>query len=180
VVVVVDVAGARIRQTIDLDRLGAKFPNDVTVDERNGDAYVSDMLRDTIYRIPAGSDQAEVWLESGALENPNGLYLDGDRLMVASSGKDPQPGRILVVDLPTKRVTALGDMAPLGRLDGIEKLASDWIVTGNGTVWRVTPDGKASELSKIANAADLGLRTGDRVAAVPTLSDNTVVFLNIP
>lgn len=179
-VVVVDVAGARIRQTIDLDRLGAKFPNDVTVDERNGDAYVSDMLRDTIYRIPAGSDQAEVWLESGALENPNGLYLDGDRLMVASSGKDPQPGRILVVDLPTKRVSALGDMAPLGRLDGIEKLASDWIVTGNGTVWRVTPDGKASELSKIANAADLGLRTGDRVAAVPTLSDNRVVFLDIP
>lgn len=179
-VVVIDVAGAKIRQTIDLDRLGAKFPNDITVDDRTGDAYVSDMLRNTIYRIPAGAAKAEVWLESEALHNPNGLFLDGDRLMVASSGTDSDPGRIQVVDLATKRVAPLGDMAPLGRLDGIERLGSDWIVTGNGTVWRVTPDGKASEVTKIAQAADLGLRPGDRVAAVPTLSDNTVVFLTLP
>jgi sugar lactone lactonase YvrE len=179
-VVVVDVAGEKIRQTIDLDRLGAHFPNDVTVDDRTGDAYVSDMLRNRIYRIPAGATEAEVWLESEALGNPNGLYLDGDRLMVATSGTDSDPGRIEVVDLATKGVAPLGGMAPLGRLDGIEKLGSDWIVTGNGTVWRVTPDGKASEVAKVANAADLGLRTGDRVAAIPTLSDNTVVFLSIP
>jgi sugar lactone lactonase YvrE len=179
-VVIIDVAGARIRQTIDLDRLGAKFPNDVTVDDRSGDAYVSDMLRNTIYRIPAGKALAEVWLESEALDSPNGLFLDGDRLMVASSGTDAAPGRILVVDLATKRVAPLGDMAPLGRLDGIEKFGSDWVVTGNGTVWRVTPDGKASEVTKIAKAADLGLRPGDRVAAVPTLSDNTLVFLTLP
>jgi sugar lactone lactonase YvrE len=179
-VVVIDVAGAKIRQTIDLDPLGAKFPNDVTVDDGTGDAYVSDMLRNTIYRIPADGAKAEVWLESEALDSPNGLFLDGDRLMVASSGTDRDPGRILVVDLATKRLGPLGDMPPLGRLDGIEKLGSDWIVTGNGTVWRVTPDGKASEVTKIANAADLGLRPGDRVAAVPTLSDNTVVFLTLP
>jgi hypothetical protein len=187
-VVIVDVAGAKIRQTIDLDPVGAKFPNDVTVDDRTGDAYVSDTLRNTIYRIPPGGAKAEVWLESEALDSPNGLFLDGDRLMVASSGTDPdgdgpaepKPGRILVVDLATRRVGPLGDMPPLGPLDGIEKLGSDWIVTGNGTVWRVTPDGKASEVTKIAKAADLGLRPGDRVAAVPTLSDNTVVFLTLP
>jgi sugar lactone lactonase YvrE len=187
-IVVIDVAKAKIRQTIDLEPLGAKFPNDVTVHGPTGDAYVSDMLRNAIYRIPAGGGKAEVWLESEALENPNGLFLDGDRLMVASSGIDPdgdgpaepKPGRILVVDLDSKRVAPLADMAPLGRLDGIEKLGSDWVVTGNGTVWRVTPDGKASELTKIAKGADLGLRPGDRVAAVPTLSDNTVVFLAVP
>ena len=186
-VVVIDVAGQKIRQTIDLDAVGAKFPNDVTVDDRNGDVYVSDTARDAIYRIPAGASQAEVWLESAALENPNGLFLDGDTLMVAGYGRDPDgdgpagrgPGRVLVVDLATKGVKPLGD--PLGNLDGIEKLGSDWIVTDNtGFVWRVTPDGKASEVAKIANAADLGLRRGDRVAAVPTLSDNTVVFLTIP
>lgn len=177
--VVVDVAGATIRRTIDLDSLGAKFPNDVTVDDRSGDAYVSDMLGNRIYRVPAGAEKAEVWLESEALGNPNGLYLDGDRLMVASSGTDSDPGRIQVVDLVSKQVAPFGGMAPLGRLDGIEKLGSDWIVTGNGTVWRVTPDGKAAEVAKVAHAADLGLRTGDRVAAIPTLSDNAVVFLTI-
>ena len=178
-VVVIDVGGAKIRQTIDLERLGAQLPNDVTVDDRTGDAYVSDTLRNVIYRIPAGGAKAEVWLESEALDSPNGLFLDGDQLMVASIGK-ANPGRILVVELASKRLAPLADMAPLGRLDGIEKLDSDWIVTGNGTIWRVTPDGNASELTKIGNAADLGLRRGDRVAAVPTLSDNTVVFLTLP
>ncbi|HKN90911.1 MAG TPA: hypothetical protein VJ622_11555, partial [Acidimicrobiia bacterium] len=187
--VVVDVAAAKIRATIDLDALGAKFPNDVTVDDRTGDAYVSDTARNAIYRIPAGGSTPEVWLQSDALEDPNGLYLDGDKLMVAGYGKDPDgngpaprgPGRVLVVDMATKAVAPLGNMAPLGNLDGIEKLDTDWIVTDNtGHVWRVTPDGKASELAKIANAADLGLRRADRLAAVPTLSDNTVQFLTIP
>jgi hypothetical protein len=187
--VVVDLAAARIKETIDLDGLGARFPNDVTVDDRTGDAFVSDTGRNTIYRLPAGSSKPEVWLQSDQLENPNGVFLDGDKLMVAGYGVDPDgdgpaargPGRILVVDLATKAVAPLGDMAPLGNLDGIEKLDNDWIVGDNtGHVWKVTPDGKATDLAKIANAADLGLRRGDRLAAVPTLSDNTVRFLTIP
>jgi hypothetical protein len=187
--VVIDVAGAKIKETIDLDGLGAKFPNDVTVDDRTGDAYISDTGRNTIYRLPTGSSKPEVWLESDQLENPNGLFLDGDKLMVAGSGVDPDgdgpvarsPGRILVVDLATKAVAPLGDMAPLGNLDGIEKLDAFWVVGDNrGHVWQVTADGKATDLARIANAADLGVRRGDRLAAVPTLSDNTVQFLTIP
>jgi hypothetical protein len=187
--VVVDVAAARIKETIDLDGLGAKFPNDVTVDDRTGDAFVSDTGRNMIYRLPAGSSKPEVWLQSDKLENPNGVFVDGDKLMVAGYGVDPDgdgpagrgPGRVLVVDMATKAVAPLGDMAPLGNLDGIEKLDNDWIVGDNtGHVWKVTPDGKATDLAKIAHAADLGLRRGDRLAAVPTLSDNTVQFLTIP
>ncbi len=160
-VVVIDVAGKTIRETIDLDAIGAKFPNDVTVDDRNNDAYISDTARNAIYKIPGGTSKPEVWLESDALENPNGLFLDGDKLMVAGYGVDPDgpgpaargPGRVLVVDLATKAVTPLGNMAPLGNLDGIEKLGSDWILGDNsGHVWRVTPDGKPTELAKIANA----------------------------
>jgi hypothetical protein len=72
-------------------------------------------------------------------------------------------------------------MAPLGNLDGIEPVGSAWIVTDNtGHVWRVTSDGKADDLAQIANAADLGVRPGDRVAAIPTLSDNSVVLLTLP
>jgi sugar lactone lactonase YvrE len=185
--VVIDVAGAKIRETIDLDGLGAQFPNDVTVDDRTGDAYVSDMGRNAIYRLPAGASAAEVWLESDKLDGPNGLFLDGDTLMVASSGQDPDgngpadrsPGRLLVVDLATKAVHPLGDMAPLGNLDGLEKLGSDWIVTGSDHIWRVTPDGKPTELGQLPHAADLGLRRGDRVAAIPTLSDNTVELVTV-
>ncbi|HEV8625772.1 MAG TPA: hypothetical protein VG034_15040 [Acidimicrobiia bacterium] len=186
--VVIDPAGAKIRRTIDLDGLGAKFPNDVTGDDRTGDAYVSDTGRNAIYRLPAGASAAEVWLESDKLDGPNGLFLDGATLMVASYGQDPDgdgpatraPGRLLSVDLASKAIHPLGDMAPLGNLDGLEKLGSDWIVTGSDHIWRVTPDGKATDLGKVPNAADLGLRRGDRVAAVPTLSDNTVELVTVP
>lgn len=187
-VVVIDVAGRRIREAIDLEALGARFPNDVSVDDRTGDAYISDTARNAIYRIPGGSSLPEVWLESEALEGPNGLFFDGDRLAVAASGTDPDgdgpagrnPGRILLVDLATKAVEPLGGMAPLGLLDGIEKLGDDWIVTGSDRLWQVTPDGRATEVGRIPFAADLGLRRGDRVAAVPTLSDNTVEFVRLP
>jgi sugar lactone lactonase YvrE len=186
--VVIDVAGAEIRETIDLDGLGAQFPNDVTVDDSTGDAYVSDTGRNAIYRLPAGAATAEVWMESDKLDGPNGLFLDGGTLMVASYGQDPDgngpaarsPGRLLAVDLATKAVRPLGDMAPLGNLDGLEKLGSDWIVTGSDHIWRVAPDGRATELGELPHAADLGLRRGDRVAAIPTLSDNTVELVTIP
>lgn len=185
--VVIDVAGAKIRRTVDLDPLGAEFPNDVTVDDRTGDAYVSDMGRNAIYRLPAGASAAEVWLESDKLDAPNGLFLDGGTLMVASYGQDPDgdgpaaraPGRLLAVDLASKAVRPLGDMGPLGNLDGLEKLGSDWIVTGSDRIWRVTPDGKPTDLGQVAHAADLGLRPGDGVAAIPTLSDNTVELVNL-
>jgi hypothetical protein len=129
-----------------------------------------------------------VWLESDELDGPNGLFLDGDTLMVASYGQDPDgdgpaarsPGRLLAVDLATRAVHPLGDMAPLGNLDGVEKLGSDWIVTGSDHIWRVTPDGKPTELGRLSHAADLGLRQGDRVAAIPTLSDNTVELVTVP
>jgi sugar lactone lactonase YvrE len=159
----------------------------VTVDDRTGDAYVSDTGRNAIYRLPAGASAAEVWLESDKLDGPNGLFLDGATLMVASYGQDPDgdgpaaraPGRLLAVALATKEIRPLGDMAPLGNLDGLEKSGADWIVTGSNRVWRVTPDGKATELAQVANAADLGLRRADGVAAVPTLSDNTVQFVTV-
>ena len=60
----------------------------MTVDAGTGDAYVSDTARNAIYRVPAGG-APEIWLESEALDSPNGLFLDGDRLVVAGFGKDP-------------------------------------------------------------------------------------------
>ena len=185
--VVIDVAKAKIRRTIDLDPLGAKFPNDVTVDDRTGDAYISDTGTNVIYRLPAGGSAAEAWLKSDKLDAPNGLFLDGGTLMVASYGQDPDgdgpaaraPGRLMAVDLATKAIRPLGDMAPLGNLDGLEKLDSDWVVTGSDHVWRVTPDGKPTDLGKVPHAADLGLRRADRVMAIPTLSDNTVELVSL-
>ncbi len=190
-VVVIDVAKAAIRSTIDLDAIGAQFPNDVTVDDKTGDVYVSDMLRNAIYRLPGGSGPPEVFVESPDLEAPNGLYLDGGTLLVAGFGRDLDPatfqpreqGRVLTVDLATKAIAPLGGMAPTGQLDGIEKLDDSYLVTDNpgGRLLRVGAKGSVTELAgDIPGAADLGLRTGDRVVAIPQLGEGVVRFMSVP
>jgi DNA-binding beta-propeller fold protein YncE len=190
-VVVIDVAKAAIRSTIDLDAIGAQFPNDVAVDDKTGDVYVSDMLRNAIYRLPGGSGPPEVFVESPDLESPNGLYLDGGTLLVAGFGRDldpatfqpREPGRVVVVDLATKAIAPLGGMAPTGQLDGIEKLDDSYLVTDNpgGRLLRVGANGSVTELARdMPGAADLGLRTGDRVAAIPQLGEGVVRFMSVP
>ncbi|MDQ3946824.1 MAG: ATP/GTP-binding protein [Actinomycetota bacterium] len=190
-VVVIDVARAAIRSTIDLEAIGAQFPNDVALDDESGDVYVSDMLRNAIYRLPGGSGPPEVFVESADLESPNGLLVDGGSLLVASFGRDldpatfraRQPGRVLVVDLATKAIAPLGGMSPTAQLDGIEKLDDSYLVTDNpgGKLIRIGPEGSVTELAgDIPGAADLGLRTGDRVAAIPQLRDGVVRFIEVP
>lgn len=182
--VVVDVAAAAIEATIDLDAAGAQFPNDVALDEATGDLYVSDTLGNAIYRFPSGTTTPELFIQSPDLESPNGLLVDGGRLLVAAFGAGPdQPGRVLVVDLATKVIAPLGGMAPVGQLDGIEKLGDAYLVTDNpgGRLLRVGPDGSVSEVATdMPGAADLGLRSGDRVAGIPQLRSGTVRFLTVP
>ena len=62
----------------------AKFLNDVIVDD-NGDVYVSDMVANIIYRLSNG--KFSIWLESDVLENPNGLYIEDNQLIVGAWGK---------------------------------------------------------------------------------------------
>lgn len=188
-VVVIDVAAAAIRSTIDLDAIGAQFPNDVALDDSTGDVYVSDMLRNAIYRLPGGSGPAEVFLESPDLEAPNGLLVDDGTLLVAGVGRDldpatfkpSQPGRVLTVDLATKAIAPLGGMEPTGQLDGIERLDDSYLVTDGARLLRVGLKGSVTELARdIPGAADLGLRTGDRIAAIPQLSEGVVRFIDVP
>lgn len=189
--VVVDVAAAAITATVDLDAIGAVFPNDVAVDEASGDVYVSDMLRNAIYRLPAGTLTPEIWLESADLEAPNGLLVDGGQLMVAGFGRDldpatrkpREPGRVLAVDLATRAIAPYAGMAPYAQLDGIERLGPDFIVTDNpgGRVVRLAPDGSTVDLATdMPGAADLALRPGDRTLAVPDLNSNVVTFMTVP
>ena len=188
--VVIDIAGASIAATVDLDAIGAQLPNDVALDQTTGDVYVTDMFRNALYRFPSGSLTPEVFLESPDLESPNGLLVDGDHLVVASFGRDldratftpQQPGRVLTVDLATKEIAPLGAMQPVGQLDGIERWGDRYLVTDNpgGRVLAVAVDGTVAEIATdMPGAADLGFREGDGVAAVPQLGAGVVRFVTV-
>jgi len=161
---------------------GAQFLNDVAVDN-NGRVFVSDMLTDSIYVLDG--DTFSLWLQSEELQHPNGLRMEGDRLLVAAWGRDLQPdfstttpGHLLSVDLASKEISSLGSGTPVGNLDGLEPdgegnfLVTDWLA---GTLYRIRADGNAVQLLDLnPGSADLEFIANDALVVIPMMNDNTV------
>lgn len=184
--VVIDVRNARVKTRIDAP--GAKFLNDVEIGP-GGEVYVSDTVKNSIYRC-TGETKCEVFLETGELEGPNGLLVEGNRLIVATYGliTDPAtfatktPGRLIAVDLQTKVITVLGDGKPIGNLDGLEKDGEDYLVTDfmASKLFRVSRSGEVTVLKDgFKNSADIGYDSARKLVAVPEMGGGTVQMLKL-
>jgi sugar lactone lactonase YvrE len=161
---------------------GAKFLNDATADER-GRVFVSDMVTNQIWLLDG--DQFAVWLEDAKLENPNGLKIDGDKLVVASWGamkpdfSTEVPGHLLKVDLKDKKISDLGDPKPVGNLDGLEPdgaggwYLTDWVAGG---LFHAEADGRAGQLLDLpSGSADIGIMPAGNLVLVPMMNEGDVV-----
>ena len=136
-VAVIDTASGEI--TAKHKAPGATFLNDVTAAE-DGRVFVSDMMQNEIWKLEG--DQFEMWLQDVALDNPNGLLAEQDRLVVAAWGKPKEdfstdvPGHLKAVDYQSKEITSIGSGEPIGNLDGVETdgqggyLVTDWFSGG--------------------------------------------------
>lgn len=127
-VVGMDVAQAgRIIARVKVD--GAQFLNDLAT-APDGTIYVSDSNQSRIYLVKDG--KSSVFVEGPELvEQPNGLLVDGDRLILGSIGPAQAPGagrgrggvaaggKLMAFDLKTKQRT-LVTTEPVGGIDGIE------------------------------------------------------------
>ncbi len=163
---------------------GAGFLNDVAADAA-GNVYVSDMATNTIWRLSGG--KFEVWLKSDALEHPNGLLVEGDKLIVASWGPMTDmttiAGRLLAVSLADKSVKPVGSGKPVGHLDGIEPLsATSYIVTDwvAGKVFEIARSGEARALMTLTQGtADLAFDPATRIAYIPRMKDGLLAAYKI-
>jgi sugar lactone lactonase YvrE len=164
----------------------AQFLNDVTADAE-GRIYVSDMMDNTIWRLADGS--FEVWLKDEALEQPNGLLAEEDRIVVGAWGvmtdgfATKTPGHLKAVDLETKEVSSLGEGEPVGNLDGVEPdgqgnyLVTDWTA---GALLRIDPAGGAEQLLDLdQGSADLEYIADQQLAIVPMMNDDKLVAYRI-
>jgi len=168
---------------------GAQFLNDVTADA-SGRVYVSDMFAYAIYVLDGGTFKQ--WIQDDALELPNGLLAEDDRLVVAGWGVMPEgpqptvvqppitktPGHLKVVDYATQKVSSLGSGEPVGNLDGVERdgsggyLATDW---PNGALFRIDAQGKAEQLLDLnQGSADHEYLEEQRLAVIPMMNDGVV------
>lgn len=161
---------------------GAIFLNDVAVGE-DGTVYASDTPMNTIWRLKDGS--FEPWLANDDLNGPNGLLVQGGKLIVASLGKVPSEGQkqelggILAIDLEEQSVSKLGDGAAIGNLDGLQALqpgvylVTDWAAGG---LYRVDAKGKSERLVKLnKGSADLIYLPDKKTALIPIMLNNSLV-----
>lgn len=161
---------------------GAKILNDVAIDGE-GNVYTSDWPGNAIWRLSGGT--FEKWLESDKLANPNGLLIDGDKLIVAAWGameadfSTKTPGNLLAVNLADKSISNLGNGKPVGNLDGLERfdadsfIVTDWVA---GKVFQITRAGDAKELLALGQgSADLTYNATTRTAIIPLMVDGKVV-----
>ncbi len=164
------------------DAPGAKFLNDVAADSE-GRVYVSDSSTSTIWRLADG--KFEKWMEGDALKFPNGLYVDGDKLIIAAwgapgtSAAKSAPANLVEVSIPDKTVRDLGDGTPVGNLDGLEPLddksflVTDWVA---GALYRIDATGKAEQLLDLdQGSADIGWVREKRLLLIPMMKDNKLV-----
>lgn len=184
-VVEIAIASGKTLSTIALP--GARFANDVAA-APNGDLFVSDTELNRIYRLDA-QRTVEVWLASERLENPNGLWVDGEFLIVATWGPmtdiatfaTRHPGTLLRVRLADKQITPLGDGKPIANFDGVVKLGAHYFATDwtGGRLLKISPDGQVrTVLSGFRQLADLGVDPERGVLALPIMSENRLILLD--
>jgi len=126
-----------------------------------------------IYRYSGGV--LEVWLRHKDIQSPNGLLVDGGRLIVGNSGD----ATLKAVDLKDRTVTTLVNVG--SAIDGLKMDGKgDFIVTDwSGRTALIEPDGGIYILLDTrpggVNAADIEFVDEYNMILIPTFSDNRVV-----
>jgi sugar lactone lactonase YvrE len=174
-----EIAGEHVAPT-------AQFLNDVTVDG-DGRVYVSDMVGNAIYRLDG--DSFEIWVQDEALESPNGLLAQDDRIVVGAWGvmtdgfATKTPGHLKAVDLDSKEISSIGSGEAVGNLDGVEAtdggsyLATDWL---GGALYLIDSSGKAERVLDLnQGSADLEYRADEKLAIIPMMNDNKLVAYRV-
>jgi hypothetical protein len=188
-VVSIDVATARITARVKVD--GSQFLNDLAT-ALDGTVYVSDSGLARIYAVKDG--KSAVFVEGAdQVDVPNGLLVDGNRLILGTIGVGPRgggPGRggagrggpppsghLYAFDLKTKQRTQLTTDA-VGGIDGIEPDGRDGLLITDvigARLLHVAPSGQTRVLAKFSGGgADFGFIGSKAIAVVPFLAANSV------
>lgn len=186
VLVKIDIEKGQIIEKIKLP--DSEFINDVAADSK-GNIYVSDTFKDRIYKL-SNKGKLDILIEDSQLEYPNGLWVDGDELVVATWGpmsnratfETSRKGTLKRVNLKTKQISSIGFSKPIANFDGVVKYkgyyyATDW--TG-GRLLQISEQGDVKEvITGFQQFADLGIDTESGTLLIPEMSKNRFIMVNL-
>jgi sugar phosphate isomerase/epimerase len=185
VLVKIDINKGKIIKKIKLP--GSRFANDVAASE-HGDLYVSDTYTNTIYKINQ-EDEVSVFFESEELENPNGLWVANNCLIVATWGpmtneatfETSRKGRLLKLDMASKKTTFI-TKNPVANFDGVVKYKNNYYATDwtGGRLLKISKSGDVTEiLTGFNQFADLGIDQEKGIIMIPEMSKNRFITINL-
>ncbi|HEV8397948.1 MAG TPA: hypothetical protein VGQ37_26905 [Vicinamibacterales bacterium] len=173
---------------------GAVFLNDLAT-APDGTIYVSDSTALKIFEVRNG--KSAVFVEGAdVVEQPNGLLVDGGRLILGTIGPAPAPGgargaggrgpapsgHLIAFDRTSKQRT-LVTTQPVGGIDGIELDGSGGLLVTDvigQRLLRVSKAGEVKVLAKFsAGGADFGYVPARQLAVVPFLFTNSVAAYDL-
>jgi len=193
------VVGFDIKSGKEVSRLtidGAVFLNDLAT-APDGTIYVSDSTALKIFEVKNG--KASVFVEGGnQVEQPNGLLVDGGRLILGSVGPAPVPGaprgaaagrgraavagHLFAFDRKSKQRTLL-TAEPVGGIDGIELDGRGGLIVTDVIGRRLLHVNKAGTVTVLvefpAGGADFGYLAKQKRAIVPFLASNSVAAYDL-
>ena len=190
-VVGIEITSGKITSRVKVE--GAQFLNDLAT-APDGTIYTSDSSGLRIYAVKDG--KSSVFVEGAdVVEQPNGLLVDGSRLVLGSIGPAPQPGaapgrgrgpaaggHLFAFDLKTKQRTLLTNES-VGGIDGIEPDGSGGVLVTDvigQRLLQVAKSGQVRVLAKFsAGGADFGYIGAKRIAIVPFLFNNSVAAYDL-
>ena len=185
-VVAIDIATGRITAKVAVE--GAQFLNDLAISP-DGTVYAADSQLSRIYMVKDG--KASVFVEGGdVVEQPNGLLVDGSRLILGTIGPAAPPGgrgagrgqaapsgHLFAFDLRTRQRTQLTTQA-VGGIDGIEPDGQGGLLVTDvigSRLLHVAASGDVRVLAKFTlGGADFGYVAARKLAIVPFLFGNNV------
>lgn len=154
----------------------AKMLNDVVVDN-TGNVYVTDTEQKRIYLMRNG--RVSLWLDNMKDARPNGLFMEGERMIVAFSGSNT----VKLLDPETKNFTDWADKIPTA--DGIAEAGNGGYLVSNwhGEVYFINEGGRSLRIldtkDQSINAADICFSEVYSMLYVPTFNDNRVVAYKV-
>ncbi|MCJ8167059.1 gluconolaconase [Pontibacter sp. E15-1] len=155
---------------------GAEYLNDVAVDSK-GTVYVSDMKQKRIYQLQNG--RVSTWVNNTRREQPNGLFVKDDRLVVAFNSS----GNVRFINLDTRNFTNWTEGIPSA--DGIAELSNGnfLISSWEGEIFYVNKKGRKWQVldtrSEKINSADISFDYDSGILLIPTFKDNRVLAYRV-